>query len=73
MLCAALTTKSRPELGGWAFTPFSAFVNDPDSSCHILGQELSLPTSVTTLLSKMLKAKSGLERWIATLYFGFPI
>lgn len=29
MLCAVLTTKSRPELAGWAFTPFSAFVNDP--------------------------------------------
>lgn len=27
--CAVLTTKSRPELSGWAFTPFSAFVNDP--------------------------------------------
>lgn len=55
-ICAVLTTSSRPELGGWAFTPFLAFMNDLSSIIVTFwGQEPSLPTLVTALLGKILE------------------
>lgn len=68
-VCAVLITKSRPELGGWAFTPFLAFVNNLNSNCcPILGTGVISAHLCYCFTGQNAQGKSSPRSWIATLY-----
>lgn len=68
-VCAVLFTKSRPELGGWAFTPFLAFVNNLNSNyCPILGTRVIAAHLCYCFTGQNAQGKASPRSWIATLY-----
>lgn len=67
-VCAVLITKSKPELGGWAFTPFLAFVNNLNSNyCPILGTGVISAHLCYCFTGQNAQGKASPRSWIATL------
>lgn len=68
-ICAVLITKSRPELGGWTFTHFLVFVNNPNSNCcPILGTGVISAHLCYCFTGQSGQGKASPRSWIATLY-----